>query len=174
MFSVVCWGMSFSGGGGLTGYHICSLQLPIQATWQRQTHTQSARQCGLSTSESRHALPDACACSCLQISNTLSPALHALRTHTTLLLCTSSCTHPLAAHTGQNNQNKQAVAVVSNHCGWVDILIHMARYFPAFVARDGTQNLPMVGLIRCAVQYLQWACGWWCWGCACCAVWRAQ
>lgn len=44
----------------------------------------------------------------------------------------------------------RAVAVVSNHCGWVDILIHMARYFPAFVARDGTQNLPMVGLIRCA------------------------
>lgn len=41
-----------------------------------------------------------------------------------------------------------AVAVVSNHCGWADILIHMARYFPAFVARDGTQNLLMVGLIR--------------------------
>jgi hypothetical protein len=31
---------------------------------------------------------------------------------------------------------------------WADILIQMARYFPAFVARDGTQNLPMIGLIR--------------------------
>jgi len=41
-----------------------------------------------------------------------------------------------------------AVAVVSNHCGWADILIHMARYFPAFVARDATQNLAMIGLIR--------------------------
>lgn len=43
-----------------------------------------------------------------------------------------------------------AVAVVSNHMGWPDILIHMARYFPAFVARDGTQHLPMIGLIRWA------------------------
>jgi 1-acyl-sn-glycerol-3-phosphate acyltransferase len=41
-----------------------------------------------------------------------------------------------------------AVAVVSNHMSWADILIQMARYFPAFVARDGTQNLPMIGLIR--------------------------
>jgi hypothetical protein len=51
-----------------------------------------------------------------------------------------------------------AVAVVSNHCGWADILIHMSRFFPAFVARDGTQNLPMVGLIRWVGLRCVWAC----------------
>jgi lysophosphatidylcholine acyltransferase/lyso-PAF acetyltransferase len=43
---------------------------------------------------------------------------------------------------------RRSVAVVSNHMGWADILIQMSRYFPAFVARDGTQHLPMIGLIR--------------------------
>lgn len=38
--------------------------------------------------------------------------------------------------------------IVSNHCGWTDILVHMARFFPAFVARDNTKNLVMIGLIR--------------------------
>jgi hypothetical protein len=41
-----------------------------------------------------------------------------------------------------------AVAVVSNHMSWADILIQMSQYFPAFVAREGTQNLPMIGLVR--------------------------
>jgi len=36
--------------------------------------------------------------------------------------------------------------------GWADILIQMSRYFPAFVARDGTQNLPMIGLISRRMQ----------------------
>lgn len=40
------------------------------------------------------------------------------------------------------------VAVVSNHIGWADILIHMSRTLPSFVARDGTQDIPMIGLIR--------------------------
>jgi hypothetical protein len=42
------------------------------------------------------------------------------------------------------------VAIVSNHISWADILIHMSRALPSFVARDGTQNIKMVGLIRCA------------------------
>lgn len=47
---------------------------------------------------------------------------------------------------------RRSVAVVSNHMSWADILIQMARYFPAFVARDGTQNLPMIGLISRRMQ----------------------
>ena len=40
------------------------------------------------------------------------------------------------------------VAIVSNHVGWADILVHMSRNLPSFVARDGTQNIRMIGLIR--------------------------
>jgi hypothetical protein len=43
-----------------------------------------------------------------------------------------------------------AAGIVSNHCGWADILIHMSKYFPAFVARDKTEHMPFVGIIRCA------------------------
>lgn len=38
--------------------------------------------------------------------------------------------------------------IVSNHCSWADILLHMSRSFPSFVARASTKNLPWVGLIR--------------------------
>ena len=41
-----------------------------------------------------------------------------------------------------------AVAIVSNHCGWSDILVHMARSFPSFVARSATQELFLIGVIR--------------------------
>lgn len=47
-------------------------------------------------------------------------------------------------------QPAAAAAIVSNHCGWSDILVHMSRSFPAFVARDKTKNAPLIGLIRCA------------------------
>lgn len=42
----------------------------------------------------------------------------------------------------------KAAAIVSNHCSWLDILVHMSKYFPAFVARDSTKDLTMIGLIR--------------------------
>lgn len=44
-----------------------------------------------------------------------------------------------------------AVAIVSNHCSWSDILVHMARSFPSFVARSATRELFMIGLIRCGL-----------------------
>lgn len=37
--------------------------------------------------------------------------------------------------------------VVASHASWADILLHMSRSFPAFVARDSTANLPLVGII---------------------------
>ena len=40
-----------------------------------------------------------------------------------------------------------AVAVVSNHCSHIDILIHMARSFPSFVAKSGTEDIPLIGFI---------------------------
>lgn len=46
----------------------------------------------------------------------------------------------------------QPVAIVSNHVSWADILIHMAHSFPSFAARDGTQNLPMIGLVSQKMQ----------------------
>lgn len=39
------------------------------------------------------------------------------------------------------------VAIVSNHCSWVDILVHMSRSFPSFVARDATRRTPFIGSI---------------------------
>lgn len=41
-----------------------------------------------------------------------------------------------------------AAAIVSNHCSWADILIHMSHSFPSFVARKGTDTLPLIGFIR--------------------------
>ena len=46
----------------------------------------------------------------------------------------------------------QPGGIVSNHCGWVDILVNSTRYFPSFVARDDTASLALVGLIRWAVE----------------------
>ncbi|MEW5320109.1 MAG: hypothetical protein WDW38_011208 [Sanguina aurantia] len=43
--------------------------------------------------------------------------------------------------------------IVSNHVGWVDIFVHAAHSFPAFVAKDGTQRIPVFGhfsrLLQC-------------------------
>lgn len=50
------------------------------------------------------------------------------------------------------------VSIVSNHISWADILVHMSRNLPSFVARDGTQNIRMVGLIRCAFESLFGCC----------------
>ena len=38
--------------------------------------------------------------------------------------------------------------MISNHCSYIDILILMSRYFPSFVARSNTQEMPLIGLCR--------------------------
>lgn len=40
------------------------------------------------------------------------------------------------------------VGIVSNHCSWCDILVHMSHFFPAFVARSKTEHTRFVGPIR--------------------------
>lgn len=40
------------------------------------------------------------------------------------------------------------VGIVSNHCSWCDILVHMSHFFPAFVSRKSTSTSPIVGSIR--------------------------
>ena len=45
--------------------------------------------------------------------------------------------------------------IISNHVGWADILVHMALYFPSFVAKSSVRNVPLVGAIWCAV-----VCAW--------------
>lgn len=45
-------------------------------------------------------------------------------------------------------QQPRAAGIVSNHCSWADILVHMTRSFPSFVARSGTESLPFIGFIR--------------------------
>ncbi|MEW5320110.1 MAG: hypothetical protein WDW38_011208 [Sanguina aurantia] len=48
---------------------------------------------------------------------------------------------------------RQLGGIVSNHVGWVDIFVHAAHSFPAFVAKDGTQRIPVFGhfsrLLQC-------------------------
>lgn len=51
-------------------------------------------------------------------------------------------------------EQPEAAAVVSNHCGYVDVAIHMARYFPSYLARRGTEHLVMVGAVARATQCL--------------------
>jgi hypothetical protein len=48
----------------------------------------------------------------------------------------------------QQGAQHPAAAIVSNHVSWMDILVHMSRSFPSFVARDGTQDLPLIGVVR--------------------------
>lgn len=47
----------------------------------------------------------------------------------------------------KQKSDRPAVGIVSNHCSHVDILAHMARAFPSFVARGGTESIPLIGLI---------------------------
>lgn len=44
--------------------------------------------------------------------------------------------------------------IVSNHCSWADILVHMAHSFPAFAAKAQTKKMPFVGLISQAMDCL--------------------
>jgi hypothetical protein len=53
-------------------------------------------------------------------------------------------------HGQKHGRRSNPVVIVSNHCGWSDILVHMSRSFPAFVARDATKATPLIGLIRCS------------------------
>ena len=60
--------------------------------------------------------------------------------------------HTLALFRRQATDKKPIMvgAVVSNHIGWADILVHMCHYFPSFVAREETASLPFIGLCWCA------------------------
>jgi hypothetical protein len=41
-----------------------------------------------------------------------------------------------------------AAAVVSNHISYLDIMIQVTRYFPSFVARGNTEDMPFIGPVR--------------------------
>jgi lysophosphatidylcholine acyltransferase/lyso-PAF acetyltransferase len=53
---------------------------------------------------------------------------------------------------GGDTRPRWQVTTVSNHIGWADILVHMSRNLPSFVARDGTQDIPMIGLISRRIE----------------------
>lgn len=55
-----------------------------------------------------------------------------------------------AARSSGPAEGAAAVGIVSNHISWCDILLHMSRSFPAFVARSQTRRMPIVGIIRWA------------------------
>lgn len=57
----------------------------------------------------------------------------------------------LARSQRRGRETRQPVAVgaiVSNHIGWADILIHMCAWLPSFVARHDTTRLPFIGVTR--------------------------
>eukprot|EP00798_Chlamydomonas_sp_ICE-L_P008403 gene8403-biopygen12439 len=47
----------------------------------------------------------------------------------------------------QAETETEAPVIVSNHMGWSDILVHMSRSWPAFVAKEGIDKVPIVGYI---------------------------
>eukprot|EP00798_Chlamydomonas_sp_ICE-L_P031160 gene31160-biopygen6040 len=47
----------------------------------------------------------------------------------------------------QAETETEAPVIVSNHMGWSDILVHMSRSRPAFVAKEGIDKVPIVGYI---------------------------
>ncbi len=54
-----------------------------------------------------------------------------------------------SAGSNDTAEEAQAVGIVSNHCSWVDIPIHMSHSFPSFVAKEETKGILFIGLIRC-------------------------
>ncbi|KAK9833484.1 hypothetical protein WJX84_005452, partial [Apatococcus fuscideae] len=44
--------------------------------------------------------------------------------------------------------------IISNHVGWADILVHMALYYPSFVAKSGLRTVPLIGAICESMQCL--------------------
>ena len=68
-----------------------------------------------------------------------------------LLAGTEQGKRKLARSQRRGRETRQPVAVgaiLSNHIGWADILIHMCAWLPAFVARDDTARLPFIGITR--------------------------
>ncbi len=56
---------------------------------------------------------------------------------------------PLAASmSGQRAILTVAGGIICNHCSYIDILVLLSRYFPSFVARSNTQDMPFIGLCR--------------------------
>lgn len=53
---------------------------------------------------------------------------------------------------GNEKSSGGPYSIVSNHLSWADILIHMNRSFPSFVARSGTERLPLIGIISQKMQ----------------------
>lgn len=47
----------------------------------------------------------------------------------------------------------RAAVIVSNHVSYLDILVHMSHSAPSFVARGNTQDLPLIGVVRCDPHY---------------------
>ncbi len=49
----------------------------------------------------------------------------------------------------------RAAVIVSNHVSYLDILVHMSHSAPSFVARGNTQDLPLIGVVRCDPRLAQ-------------------
>lgn len=49
-----------------------------------------------------------------------------------------------------------AAVIVSNHVSYLDILVHMSHSAPSFVARGNTQDLPLIGVVRCDPHHALW------------------
>eukprot|EP00955_Chlamydomonas_euryale_P080451 363424-Chlamydomonas_euryale.AAC.12 len=49
---------------------------------------------------------------------------------------------------GDRPDEVPAAGLVCNHGSWTDILIHLGRYWCSFAAREGTQDLALIGYIR--------------------------
>ena len=47
------------------------------------------------------------------------------------------------------SQLHSVAGIVSNHCSWTDILVHMAHSFPSFVAKAATKRILLIGFVRC-------------------------
>jgi len=58
---------------------------------------------------------------------------------------------PRAEWDKHGGEAQAAAGIVSNHCSWIDILVHMSKYFPSFAARGGTEKLALIGPIRWAL-----------------------
>ena len=44
--------------------------------------------------------------------------------------------------------------IISNHTGWVDIIVYLHRFAPGFIAKNDVKNIPLVGKVAEQIECL--------------------
>ena len=92
-------------------------------------------------------------CSCLpaRVAHLMLPTTATLLCRTVLLCC--GVWRLRTSHAPGSAAGESSTAVyVANHVSWLDILVCMEQFFPAFISKASVKQLPLIGVIASAMQ----------------------